>query len=359
MTDQENHIVSEEIPQIYFTQIPNMVDDMDLDPYAFRLYAHLRRVIGSGGACWQSTNTLSEKCKMSVGKISESKQTLKDAGLIKIEKKSGDRGFYDHITLINIWPLNYQEYMRSCDESKRSYSERYPSHSERYPSHSERYASRGETKKNHVRRTIEEELASQIQNGANAPSDESLTSDDVRIATLNLADESFTVDSCPVCNREIVLKNLHKTKAVCPHCSVGLYVKNIDGEIVCKPPQSMREDRKRNRLIDLYPCPDEWKEIPYYARDKVPFKLLYDTEKAELLSALAWSVGLYTKGQMKYNEIVSAAIKAAQKRLSLKQAPTMSISDKAETSIERMARENGLTVQQVMDQLKVGGYVQS
>jgi hypothetical protein len=63
----ENHIVEEVTYRRYFTIIPNMVDDLGLSPYAYRLYGHFRRVAGEAGECWQSTATLAETCKMSRG----------------------------------------------------------------------------------------------------------------------------------------------------------------------------------------------------------------------------------------------------------------------------------------------------
>jgi hypothetical protein len=73
--------------RLYRTEIPNLIDDMNLSVYAFRLYVHLKRVAGASneGACWQSTRTLATHCGMSASKVSESKQELVDAGLIEIE----------------------------------------------------------------------------------------------------------------------------------------------------------------------------------------------------------------------------------------------------------------------------------
>lgn len=60
----------------FFMLLPNIVDDLPLSPYAFRLYAHLRRVAGERGACWQSSRTLAAQTGMSVGKIVQSKREL-------------------------------------------------------------------------------------------------------------------------------------------------------------------------------------------------------------------------------------------------------------------------------------------
>lgn len=100
----------------YRTELPNIVDDMELDPYSFRLYVHLLRVAGYEGECWQSTLTMSRSCKMSTGKISQCKQILFERGLICVE--SGTRGTEetDTITIVNIWPENFAYFSKPKQE---------------------------------------------------------------------------------------------------------------------------------------------------------------------------------------------------------------------------------------------------
>jgi hypothetical protein len=104
----------------WFTMIPHIVDDMGLDPYAYRLYGHLRRVAGENGACWQSTDTLAEHCKMSAGSVSNAKTALADAGLIKIEHKTKNGTRYHHITIIDVWAKNRAAFTDSPEEDARS-----------------------------------------------------------------------------------------------------------------------------------------------------------------------------------------------------------------------------------------------
>jgi hypothetical protein len=103
--------------RLYRTEIPNLIDDMSLSVYAFRLYVHLKRVAGASneGACWQSTRTLATHCGMSASKVSESKQELVDAGLIEIEP--GDRTKSDTMTIVNVWPQNFAKYTKTTDDS--------------------------------------------------------------------------------------------------------------------------------------------------------------------------------------------------------------------------------------------------
>jgi DnaD/phage-associated family protein len=107
----------------FFTIIPNMVDDMDLSVYAFRLYAHIRRVAGDGGKCYQSTNTLAESCHMSAGAVSNAKKELEQSGLISVSFEINEHqipGLHT-IRLINIWRENVDKY---SDTGERSPHER-------------------------------------------------------------------------------------------------------------------------------------------------------------------------------------------------------------------------------------------
>ncbi len=112
--DKEIHIIDQDSMKLYRTEIPNIVDDMDLTVYEFRLYVHLKRVTGAnGGMCWQSTRTLAEACKMSVFAISQAKRGLEKKGLIKIDKGSNRPGDTDNITIVDIWPANFAHFNSS------------------------------------------------------------------------------------------------------------------------------------------------------------------------------------------------------------------------------------------------------
>lgn len=90
----------------YFTQLPNMVDDLTLTVYAFRLYVHFKRVAGDNGACWQATETLARSCGISRSMVSKAKGELNRFGLISVEKRRGPHGWYDWITITDIWKRN-------------------------------------------------------------------------------------------------------------------------------------------------------------------------------------------------------------------------------------------------------------
>lgn len=111
-----DNFVKDEAPHDFYCQIPNMVDDYGLSPQAFRLYAHLRRVAGEAGKCWQNTKTLATACDMSGGAISAAKKELISTPFIpfirvvKIPTKSGFS--YDEITITDLWQLNHDIYQK-------------------------------------------------------------------------------------------------------------------------------------------------------------------------------------------------------------------------------------------------------
>lgn len=94
----------------YRTEIPNMIDDAGLSVFAVRLYVHIKRVAGDKGKCIQSTRTMAEMCKMSVGKVSASKKELLNAALIKIRKVKVSSGYSDEITIVDVWDENFDVY---------------------------------------------------------------------------------------------------------------------------------------------------------------------------------------------------------------------------------------------------------
>ena len=154
----------QEAPRSNFTMIPNLVDDMNLDPYAFRLYCHLRRVAGEQGRCWRSGETLARECCMSTGQVSEAKRVLATTNppLILIKEIRGEHGKCHSITICDIWQQNAMQFV------KPSYSEGKPSPREPLPSHSE-------TIKNPLLRSNDEDVGAQSLD-AGSPSESAPTS---------------------------------------------------------------------------------------------------------------------------------------------------------------------------------------
>lgn len=134
-------IRDEAAPRGFYSQIPNIVDEMGLTPYAYRLYSHLRRRAGETGQCWENTENLAKACGMSAGKISEAKRELENVypPLIRVSsKKKADGRIYHSITITDIWQIN------------QDYFEKKPVHVVKGEARSrgETYRSRGERKNN-------------------------------------------------------------------------------------------------------------------------------------------------------------------------------------------------------------------
>lgn len=108
----------------YYARIPNMIDDLDLSVYAYRLYGRIKRVAGDAGACWQSVETLSKGCSMSAGSIVNARRELTGRGLIRIEwikNESGGRS-YPKVSITNVWPDNIALYDRKDTSILEKYS---------------------------------------------------------------------------------------------------------------------------------------------------------------------------------------------------------------------------------------------
>ena len=110
----KGNIITDESVITHFTQTPNIIDDMDLSPYAVRLYLRFKRRVNqesdgtTSGECYETTKNLARSCNMSSGQVSNSKKELKESGVIRIEKVKGLHGEWDndHITIVNIWKAN-------------------------------------------------------------------------------------------------------------------------------------------------------------------------------------------------------------------------------------------------------------
>lgn len=96
----------------YRIELPNLIDDIGLSVYAFRLYVHYKRVAGAnqGGTCRQGTRTLAKACNMGIATISRSKEELIKAGLIEIEKGDPVTNGSDIVTIVDIWERNFRAF---------------------------------------------------------------------------------------------------------------------------------------------------------------------------------------------------------------------------------------------------------
>lgn len=97
------------------------LDEYGLDPYEFRIYAHIVRRTGGklNGVCFAKLEKTAEICKMSVRKAQYALKTLCDAGLILKEQRRGRTDVYK-LALRNNWKPKeeLEEIRRKVKESK-------------------------------------------------------------------------------------------------------------------------------------------------------------------------------------------------------------------------------------------------
>lgn len=120
--DDEHLLVEEEVPDHFFrTEIPNIVDDMGLDPIQFRVYCKLKRIAGDAGKCWKCLKKLAAECAISERKLRDVLKHLScpfsilgQLPLIKIMARKKQDGSRDSsvISMVNIWKVN-GEYFRN------------------------------------------------------------------------------------------------------------------------------------------------------------------------------------------------------------------------------------------------------
>jgi hypothetical protein len=111
LTDIELVITDDSNLRTWRTEIPNIIDDLGLDPYQRALYTHYKRVCGAaGGTCTQGVRRVADNTKMSTAKVSIARRQLTEKGLI-IEhpqpKKPGHKHGAVYVTMVDIWRLNF------------------------------------------------------------------------------------------------------------------------------------------------------------------------------------------------------------------------------------------------------------
>jgi len=99
----------------YRHELPNIVDEMGLDPYEYRVYGHYKRIAGDSGDCFRSNTRLAKECGMGLTKFKQVKARLAEPfevlggkPLIEVTSRMTDKGDpdTDWVTIIDIWPDN-------------------------------------------------------------------------------------------------------------------------------------------------------------------------------------------------------------------------------------------------------------
>lgn len=99
----------------YRTEIPNIIFDLNLDPYEFKLYCIIKKIAGDESGCWKSNSNISKECEISSRKIQEALKKLSSPfellngqALITIIPRKKEDGSPDtNLLIINdIWRFN-------------------------------------------------------------------------------------------------------------------------------------------------------------------------------------------------------------------------------------------------------------
>jgi hypothetical protein len=116
------HVVDAGDLRKYRTELPNLVDDLKLSLFAYRLYGHLKRRAGAEGTTIEGLRSMAKHCKMAVGTAAKARRELIDRQLITTEEVVNDRGRFERITIIDIWEQNFLHYaeMRRRKEAAKS-----------------------------------------------------------------------------------------------------------------------------------------------------------------------------------------------------------------------------------------------
>jgi len=100
---EDQQIIDKSDLRKWRTELPNMYDDADLDPYEFRLLVHYVRV----GTCWQNTRTTAKICHMSIGQVCNKRKSLASKGFINLTHN--EHGTFT-IEIVNKWHENFATY---------------------------------------------------------------------------------------------------------------------------------------------------------------------------------------------------------------------------------------------------------
>jgi hypothetical protein len=103
----------------YFTITPNIIDDILIDPYEYRVYAKIKRMANTQGKCWPSKSTLAKQCGMSLNKLKSilkalekprpelnGKALIKEVKRFNKQKKIHESSIYQ---IVDIWTENMEQ----------------------------------------------------------------------------------------------------------------------------------------------------------------------------------------------------------------------------------------------------------
>lgn len=121
MSDNQEFLIEEELPDhIFYTQMPNILDDLDLDPIDFRIYMRFKRIAGDKGRCWQSLDAIAKHINISRSRLKIGIKNLEQGNnkhnlklILKIERTKQDGSKDTSIfKILDIWSFNREYYKK-------------------------------------------------------------------------------------------------------------------------------------------------------------------------------------------------------------------------------------------------------
>lgn len=154
----QNKITDGRSDRKYFTITPRLIGLLCQDVYEYTLWCIIKEIAGEKGECYLGTEDLADLAMQSMGKVSQARRRLIEAGLLQGEIRR-DPGFQQsvwHLRIPDLWPKNIKlaeelAAIKDRVEFKRQQKRLHqvkPSPGERAISPGERATTPGETKKN-------------------------------------------------------------------------------------------------------------------------------------------------------------------------------------------------------------------
>ncbi len=96
----------------HFARIPRMINETKMSVYAYRLYGHIKQLVGDSGHCWQTLKTLTKKCNMSMTSVIKARNELESLGFITVSRipREVKGGYYFVVTPVWLWEENNERY---------------------------------------------------------------------------------------------------------------------------------------------------------------------------------------------------------------------------------------------------------
>ena len=94
----------------YYTQIPNIIYELDLSFQEVGFYTFIKRVAGEKGSFFIGRRKICEKFKISPQTLQKIKKNLELKGLISLKKITTNGQTRDVIKILDIWKLNMDHF---------------------------------------------------------------------------------------------------------------------------------------------------------------------------------------------------------------------------------------------------------